>query len=129
MSVNLELEGVDSVIAKLEAMGKKANQAINEALEAGADPILKEAKSSTQWKDRSGRLRKSLMISKVKTSKRGKVIWVGDVERKAPYSWYIEYGHSKGSAKPFLRPAYMKKKQESKQLIMQTLSEAIKNES
>lgn len=125
MSVNLELLGIDELTQKIEEIGKKATSNMTLALEKAAEPILVDAKSTRAFNDRSGNLRKSLKKSKVKNSKGKKTIWIGDVDREVSYSWFVEYGHSRATAKPFLRPAWIKNKEQAQQIIKKTLREGL----
>lgn len=121
MSCEIDLDGIDEVLAKLEELGSKGSKAINRALESGAEPILQAMKSTDMFDDRSGDLRESIKVSKVKTRKSGKYIWIGDVDRMANYSWYVEFGSSKKEARPFLRDAWNRKKKEAQDRIKEGL--------
>lgn len=125
MSCSLEMKGMDDLIKRFEEMGKKSTSVMNEALIEGSQPVLDEMKSTNAFKDRTGRLRESLKISKVRTSKGGKLIWVGDVDASCGYSWYVEYGHSKAAARPFIRPAWNKRKNEAQKRIIEAVKRGI----
>lgn len=101
---------MDGVIEWFERTGNSVNKAIDPALEAGAEPVLAEIKATTAYKDKSGLLRKSQKIGKAKTVKGRRVIRIGDVDGKAPHAHLLEYGTSKMSAHPFMRPAFEKTK-------------------
>lgn len=120
MSANMEVTGFESLIAKIEAMGKVGDKIYDEALIKGAEPILKDLQATDAFKDKTGKLRKSLKISKVKKSKDGKYVWVGDVDGVAKYGWYVEHKH------PFIRPAFEKHKKEIFEIIKQAIAEGIK---
>lgn len=148
MGIDIELVGLDELVNKLELMGTKTNAIIEPALKAAAAPILLEAKTTAEFIDRSGHLRDSMKISDVKNIAGSKAIWVGDVDKKANYSWYVEFGHSKAqsiknmSAKdkevgkldkvtfapphPFLRPAFQNHIDEAKEIMKTCLAEALK---
>lgn len=125
MSVNIELQGIDEVLAKLEELGTKGNKAINKALEKGAEPVLEAMKNTDMFDDHSGRLRDSLKVSKVKTRKSGKYIWIGDVDREAPWGWYVEFGSSKKEARPFMRDAWNRKRKEAQERIKEELRKGL----
>lgn len=148
LGVNMSLEGMDALINKIELMGIKTNAVISPALKAAAEPVLNEAKGTAAFIDKTGNLRKAMKISNVKTIKGVKAVWVGDVDKQANYSWYVEFGHSKAqsiknmSAKdkqagklvkvtnaaphPFLQPAFQNHEEESKQIIKAYLQAALK---
>lgn len=147
MGIDVELVGVDELVNKLELMGTKTNAIIAPALKAAAEPILSETIATTEFIDRSGHLRSAMKISNVKNINGTKAVWVGDVDKKANYSWYVEFGHSKSqsnknmSAKdkakgklelvteaaphPFLQPAFENHKEEAKEIIKTCLKEAL----
>lgn len=127
MGAELDFSGMGELIDELDRMVDNTNKVLNDALKAGAEPILKEMKSTTAFEDKSGGLRKSLKVGKVKTSKtRGKYVQIGDVDRKAPHSWYLEYGTSKMKARPFMAPALERRKEEAQEIIKDKLKEALK---
>lgn len=125
MSCEIELQGIDEVLAKLEELGAKGNKAINKALEKGAEPILDTMKNTDMFDDHSGRLRESIKVSKVKTRKSGKYIWIGDVDRVATHGWYVEFGSSTQSARPFMRDAWNRKKKQAQEIIKEELRKGL----
>ncbi|MDF2803060.1 MAG: phage protein Gp10 family [Anaerocolumna sp.] len=121
MADNFEVQGFEEIAKKLENLGRKGKQIEDEAITKGADPILDDAKNTTAFKDRTGKLRKSLKKSKVKNSKEGKYVWVGDTDKEANYSWYVEFTN------PFLRPAFEKNKDEVFEIIKNEMEKGLKN--
>lgn len=128
-SCELELTGMDDLIEKLTELGKKGTAAMNAALEKGAQPILDNMKATDAFEDRSKTdgLRDSLKISKVKTRKGVKFIWIGDVDRKALHSWYIENGTSNMNARPFMRTAYREEKAKALKIIKEEMAKSLKD--
>lgn len=106
MSGEFEVQGMEELMKKLEQMGKAGAKIENKALQKAAEPLLEEVKNTTVFNDVTGNLRKSIKMSRVKVAKDGKYIWIGDVDRKANYSWYVEFGSSKVPARPFLRTVF-----------------------
>ena len=121
MSTEFEVEGLDTLLRKLENMGKEDSTIQDNALIESVQPILQDMKNTTVFKDRTGKLRKNLKISKVKKSKSGKVVWIGDTDKQANYSWYVEYGDSKRAPRPFMKSAYHK----NKDIVLEKLKESI----
>ena len=124
MSTEFKVEGLDTLLRQLENMGKEGSTIQDESLVEAVQPMLEDEQNTTLFKDRSGELRKNLKISKVKKSKSGKVIWIGDVDRKAQHGWYVQYGSTKSKphvARPFMTEAYNK----NKDTVYQKLKEAI----
>lgn len=125
MSCEIDLIGVDDLLAKLEALGKKGNKAITKALEKGAEPILDTMKNTDMFDDHSGRLRESIKVSNVKTRKSGKYIWIGDVDRVATHGWYVEFGSSTQAARPFMRDTWNRKKKQAQEIIKEELRKGL----
>lgn len=127
MSSTFEVEGLDSLLKKLENMGKEGTKIEDKAYIDAAKPILQDARSTNAFEDRTGKLRKSLKISKVKNGKDGKFVWIGDVDKEANYSWYIEFGDSKRRPRPFLKPAFDKNKDSIIENMKKTIQENLKS--
>lgn len=126
---NVELEGVDEILNKLQQMGTNISRLENKALKNAAEPVLADAKATSAFNDRSGNLRKGLKISNVKNKEGVKHILVGidkGDNSKIFYGKFIEFGTSKMPARPFLQPAYEKNKQNIKGIIAETLKEGLK---
>lgn len=126
---NIELRGVDEILNKLQQIGANIGKLENKALKNAAEPVLKDAKATNAFKDRSGKLRKGLKITSVKKKEGTKYILVG-VDRgdnsEVFYGKFVEFGTSKMPARPFLQPAYEKNKQNIKRIIAETLKEILK---
>jgi HK97 gp10 family phage protein len=127
MDTSFDVQGFSELAKKLESMGKQGVKIEDKALIKSAEPILNDAKNTVAFDDRSGDLRKSLKISKVKKSKNGKTVWIGDVDKEVTYSWFIEYGNSKSRPRPFLKPSYDKNKEQVLNNIKKEIVEGIKS--
>lgn len=123
---NMELEGVDEILNKLQSIGSNVGKLENKALRNAADPVLQDAKGSAPV--RTGKLKKGLKITRVKKKEGVKYILVG-VDRgdnsEIFYGKFIEFGTSKMTARPFLGPAYQKNKDNIKRTIAETLKEGL----
>jgi len=121
----LTLSGVDDLIAMLNAMNANTNKLVNAALKAAAVPVLEDAKATSAFADRSGKLRRMLSTSGVRTKDGVKYILIGvdkgDIS-EIFYAKFIEFGTSRMSAKPFLDPAY----QNNKYTVLRILKEKLK---
>ncbi|HEY5576209.1 MAG TPA: HK97-gp10 family putative phage morphogenesis protein [Clostridiaceae bacterium] len=129
MASEISLEGVDALINRLNAMNVNVNKLVNTALQAAAEPVLADAKSTSEFVDRTGKLRKGLKTSNVQTKDGMKYILVG-VDKadnsKIFYGKFIEFGTSKMPARPFMQPAFEKNKNEIERIIADTLKEGLK---
>ena len=122
MSTEFKVEGLDTLLRKLENLGKEGSIIEGKSLIEAVQPMLEDMKGTNVFNDRTGKLRKSLKISPAKKARDGgRVVWIGDVDRNAPYSWYVEYGDSKREPRPFMMSAYSRNQSQ----IYQNLKEAI----
>lgn len=126
---DIELEGVDEILNKLQQIGNNISRLENKALKNAAQPVLDDAKSSNSFNDRSGNLRKGLKISNIKNKEGVKYVLVGvdkSDNSKIYYGKFLEFGTSKMSARPFMQPAYEKNKDNIQKNIAETLKEGLK---
>jgi len=126
---DIELEGVDEILNKLQQIGNNISRLENKALKNAAQPVLDDAKSSNAFNDRSGNLRKNLKISSIKSKEGMKYVLVGidkSDNSKIYYGKFLEFGTSKMSARPFMQPAYEKNKDNIQKNIAETLKEGLK---
>jgi HK97 gp10 family phage protein len=122
----MQIEGLDELLAKLNALPDKAESAFRVALDEGADKILDEMKSTTSFNDVTGNLRKSLEKTSVKGIGLDKYIDVGpNYNKKGNHAHLVEFGTTKMKARPFIEPAHLKTRQENKELIKKRLKEAL----
>ena len=108
MSVSCELEGIPQLLQRFEQLAMNSNSAQRAGLELAGSELVSEVKQTNKFKDKSGDLRKSIVKSDVKNNKYGKYVWVGDVEGKTNYSWFVEFGRS-GGPNGYVAPTYFLK--------------------
>nr|WP_269205805.1 HK97-gp10 family putative phage morphogenesis protein [Clostridium botulinum] len=122
----MELEGMDSLIRKLEDMGKAGTRVENKALKKAGQIIVDEAKNNVAV--RTGKLKEGLKVSGVRKKGGHKFVLAG-IQRgdnsKIFYGKFLEFGTSKMTSKPFMAPAYESKKDEAKEIIKQEIKNAI----
>lgn len=126
---DIELEGVDEILNKLQQIGTNISRLENKALKNASQPVLDDAKSSNAFNDRSGNLRKNLKISSIKSKEGMKYVLVGidkSDNSKIYYGKFLEFGTSKMSARPFMQPSYEKNKDNIQKNIAETLKEGLK---
>lgn len=133
MSNELDFSCMDKFSTKLKELGRKGSKIENEALTKGAEVILEEMKKTSSFSDRSGKLRAGLKLDKVRTKKGVKSIKIGiqkDDTSEIFYGKFIEYGTVNGSRsltpKPFMRPAFEKKKGEALEVTKAVIKGALK---
>ena len=117
MPIDFGLEGIEELIEKAEHMYGNVDNAQDAFLLAYGEEILKEEQSLVRVD--TGETKKALKVSKVKTQKGVKSVWIGDVDRKrGAIPYYLEYGvMRKGNLKkfPFMRPAVYRANEQAKQ--------------
>lgn len=126
MSSQFEVQGMEALMKKLEQMGKAGAKIEDKALQKAAEPILNDIENTTAFENHSHKLRNSFKISRVKKKKDGKYVWVGDVDKEANYSWYVEFGSPGIPAKPFLRPAFLKNKDKILKIVKEEIEKGLK---
>lgn len=123
---DMELEGMDSLISKIENMGKAGARIENKALKKAGQIIINEAKKNVQVK--TGKLNEGLKVSGIRKKNGNKYVLAGIQKgdnSKIFYGKFLEFGTSKMGAKPFMAPAYESKKKEAKEVIKQELRKAL----
>lgn len=124
----IRLDGVDNIIARLNAINANVSRLTNTALKAAAEPVLQDAKATSEFHDRTGNLREGLKISGVKTKDGVKYVLVGvgkSDNSKIFYGKFLEFGTSKIPARPFLGPAYERHKNEVLEIMKNKLREGL----
>lgn len=119
-NVKAELKGIDELRKRIEEMGRKGMAVENKALKTAGKIVEDEAKKTSAFKDKSGKLRQGISISGVRSRKGNKHILVGIQKGDNSHIFYgkfLEYGTSKMSAKPFMGPAFSSKKSEASEVL------------
>lgn len=126
MGINFELEGIDELIDRAEQLYGNVDNAMDAYLLAYGNVILEEEQRLVRVD--TGKTQKALKVSKVKTKRGIKSVWIGDVDKKrGPIPWYLEYGNSKGNKFPFMRPAAYRKKAEGMEKGLEAFEEALRS--
>lgn len=128
MSTDIEVTGMSELVDRVQELGRQSSKIQNEALLKAAEPVLNDAVQTTTFTDRTGRLRKSLKISRPKSKGDTKYVLVGidkgDIS-EVFYGKFHEFGSSHEPAKPFLGPAYERHKKEALEIIKNELGQAL----
>jgi len=103
---------------------KKIDAAVAQGEKIIADKVYQSAKGSTDFTDKTGKLRKSIKQAKSKFENGGRVVFAN-----APHSVLVELGHKiKGGVvgpTAFMRNALKKHKAQGKEIIMNQINKAI----
>ena len=114
------LDQLESKFAKLESATQ--GKVLSNAVRSGANPILNDAIPRTRY--RTGNLRRSLHVEVVNESQTHAEAEIGtDVEYAPPQ----EFGTSRITAQPFLRPAFDTQVETAKKEIAEALKQQIES--
>lgn len=135
--IDISLLGIADLIDEVEREVANVQQVEDEALEEAAVPVLEEAKRTTAFIDRTGKLRSSLTAGKVGFDigrggiKRRRRILIGTFkDKEVRYAKSVELGHGGPTfarAHPFLEPALIHNTSRVESIIAAKLREALKN--
>lgn len=114
----VELEGMESLLAEVERLGQAGSRIENKALREAGE-IVKEA-IKREAPERTGTLKRSIEVSRVKTKDGVKCVEVGP-GKDGWYGKFLEFGTVKMKAKPFMAPGYETSKDEAMQKIEEEL--------
>lgn len=123
---DIELEGMDELLSKLEAMGNKAGRIEGDALRAAAEPVAAEMQSLVRVSAKNDyHIQEDIEISKVKTKDGIKYIEVGPGKKTNWRAKFLEFGTKNMTAQPFMAPAFEHKKRDIQEIIKKKLREAL----
>jgi hypothetical protein len=77
MGDEITIEGIPELIAKLEAMNVKIDAVAARALREAGELVVEEAKTTTAFIDRTGKLREFLKVSQVRSLAGTKYVLAG----------------------------------------------------
>jgi HK97 gp10 family phage protein len=125
------VQGMSELLRKLRELPKALeNRIVNEALEAGAQPILDTAKALAPVD--TGLLRESLKVVTAPVRKNSHLVRVGteegDYKGDAFYAAFHELGTTKMPARPYLRPAFDQNVNRAIEIISSEIGTAIERE-
>lgn len=129
MSAELEITGMSELIEQIERLGASIEEVSDAGLKKGANIILKDAKNTTAFRDKSGKLRQELKLTGLKKDKKTgeRYILVGQFKRDLFYGRMVEFGTSNMDAHPFLVPALERNTSEIIEVLKQSVREGIDN--
>lgn len=110
---DMKVEGMDNLLAEIEKLGSKGNRIENKALREAGNVVKTSIQNETPT--RTGKLKESIEVSRVKTKGGIKQVEVGPGP-DGYYGKFVEFGTVKMKADPFMSRGYeiSKEKAESK---------------
>lgn len=118
--VDIDLVGIDELQKEIKELGNKGSRIENKALKEAGEHLAKRMKLEVPV--RTGKLKESIEVSGVKTSKGKKRVEVGPTEY---YSTFIEQGTSKMPANPFMARSYEGEKKQLQNIIISEIKKGL----
>lgn len=113
MKLNVEIQGITAIKDAAKYVQKAVGDALEEITTDGALVIENEAK--TLCPVRTGTLRRSIHHQTVEKDAVHARVEVGP---NVPYAAFVEYGTSRMSARPYMRPAFDTKAADARQVMI-----------
>ena len=119
---DMKLEGMENLLNEIEKLGKTGSRMENKALREAGD-VVKEA-IQKEAPIRSGKLKESITVSRVKNKDGAKRVEVGP-DKDVFYSRFVEFGTVKMKANPFMARGYETSKDSAMETIEKNLKEGL----
>ncbi len=128
MAYSIKVEGVKELKLALDKLGEKIKDKLQPALHKGAEIVAQKATSNIErnTKPKTGKLSRSIVVKDMPYKASMPLVSIAAVDSKiAPHAHLIEFGTTKMSARPFLRPAFQSSQKEVEELIENTIEEVV----
>lgn len=119
---DMKLEGMEELLAEVERLGKAGNRIENAALREAGDAVKTSIQNETPT--RSGKLKASISVSRVKTKGGIKQVEVGPGPG-GYYGKFLEFGTVKMRANPFMSRGYETSKSEAERIIEEEIRKGL----
>jgi len=119
---NLEIEGVDNVLKKLEELGAKGRRIENSALRSAGDRVKGAIQDEVPV--RTGNLKRNIAVSNVRTKDGVKHVEIGP-NKDGWYGRFVEFGTVHIKANPFMSRGYEKSKEDAVKIIQDELKKEL----
>ncbi|MCM3761037.1 HK97 gp10 family phage protein [Alkalihalobacillus oceani] len=118
----LKVEGIESLLTEVEQLGRRGARIENKALREAGDVIKSAIESEAPI--RSGTLKKSITVSRVKTTGDQKRVEIGP-DKDGWYGKFVEFGTVKMKANPFMARGYETSKSQAMAEIKKQLKQGL----
>lgn len=130
MKTEIDSKCIQDFMDKVEKLGRKGAKLENKALLEGAEVINKEIiNNAPVRKKNSNNSKEKIKLSKVTKEKGMKIVKIGiqkEDNSEAFYLKFYEWGTIKQVARPFMRPAFEKKRKEGVEKMAEVIREGLK---
>lgn len=119
----IELEGMEELLSKLEQIGTKtANSITKEALQKAGE--FEASEMEKEAPKRTGDMAESIKVSNIKSKNGGKYVEISP-DKEHFYYFFVEKGTKNMSANPFMARTFAKTKKEIQEIIKQALKRGL----
>ena len=122
MLADMKLEGMDELLAEIERLGKEGSKIENNALREAGEAVKQSIQNETPT--RTGKLKASISVSRVKTKSGIKQVEVGP-GKDGYYGKFLEFGTVKIRANPFMSRGYETSKSEAERIIEEEIKRGL----
>jgi HK97 gp10 family phage protein len=119
---DMKLEGMENLLSEIENLGNAGSRIENKALREAGDVVKEAIQKETPI--RSGKLKESINVSRVKNKDGAKRVEVGP-NKDVFYSRFVEFGTVKMKANPFMAKGYEVSKENAMETIEKNLKEGL----
>ena len=119
---DMKLEGMENLLSEIENLGNAGSRIENKALREAGDVVKEAIQKETPI--RSGKLKESINVSRVKNKDGAKHVEVGP-NKDVFYSRFVEFGTIKMKANPFMARGYEVSKENAMETIEKNLKEGL----
>lgn len=118
----MKVEGMENLLAEVERLGKAGNRIENKALKEAGDAVKTSIQNETPT--RTGKLKASIEVSRVKTKGGIKQVEVGPGP-DGYYGKFQEFGTAKIKANPFISRGYEMSKDKASRIIEEEIRKGL----
>ncbi|OLS02555.1 hypothetical protein TICRE_13560 [Tissierella creatinophila DSM 6911] len=119
---DMKVEGIEDLLVEIERLGREGSKIENKALKEAGDAVKISIQNETPT--RSGKLKTSITVSRVKTKGGIKQVEVGPGS-DGYYGKFLEFGTVKMKANPFMSRGYETSKSEAERIIEEEIRKGL----